>query len=47
MRRNKPDSTGKHPWKAEVTEGVTGVGAQVISSWYTKVYEPGAAATSS
>ncbi len=47
MRRNKADSTGKHPWKAEVTEGVTGVGAQVISSWYTKVYEPGAAAAAS
>ena len=47
MRRNKADSTGKHPWKAEVTEGVTGVGAQVISSWYTKVYEPGAAAATS
>lgn len=21
MRRNKPDATGKHPWKAEVTGG--------------------------
>lgn len=44
MRRNKPDSTGKHPWKAEVTEGDQGVSAATISGWYTKVYEPAAAA---
>ena len=40
MRRNKLDGNGKHPWKAEVTEGATGVDAAVITSWYTKVYEP-------
>jgi phage major tail protein, phi13 family len=40
MRRNKLDGNGKHPWKAEVTEGDTGVDASVITSWYTKVYEP-------
>jgi len=40
MRRNKLDSKGNHPWKAEVTEGETGVVGTVISGWYTTVYEP-------
>ena len=40
LRRNKPDTSGKHPWKAEVTEGDTGVTPSVISGWYTAVYEP-------
>ena len=40
MRRNKPDARGKHPWKAEVTEGDTGVGAGIVDAWYTTVYEP-------
>lgn len=40
LRRNKPDTRGKHPWKAEVTEGDKDVPASVISSWYTEVYEP-------
>jgi phi13 family phage major tail protein len=40
MRRNKPDGNGRHPWKAEVTEGDQGVEAATISGWYTKVYEP-------
>jgi len=40
MRRNKLDAMGKHPWKAEVTEGGTGVPTSVISGWYTEVYEP-------
>ena len=39
MRRNKPDAQGKHPWKAEVTEGDPGVAA-VIAAWFTQVYEP-------
>ena len=39
LRRNKPDSTGAHPWKAEVSEGETGSGA-VVSAWYDAVYEP-------
>jgi len=39
-RRNKLDGNGKHPWKAEVTEGDTGVPASVISGWYSQVYEP-------
>ncbi|MDD6645285.1 MAG: phage tail protein [Oscillospiraceae bacterium] len=40
MRRNKPDGKNNHPWKAEVTEGDTGVETSVISNWYSKVYEP-------
>lgn len=40
MRRNKADAFGKHPWKAEVTEGDEGVAAAVISDWYKQVYEP-------
>ena len=40
LRRNKPDTSGKHPWKAEVTEGDKDVPASIISSWYTEVYEP-------
>lgn len=40
LRRNKPDTTGKHPWKAEVTEGDKDVPTSVISGWYTEVYEP-------
>jgi len=40
MRRNKPDGMGRHPWKAEVTEGDPGVAASVISDWYAQVYEP-------
>jgi len=39
MRRNKVDGKGKHPWKAEVTEGDPGVAA-VIAAWFTQVYEP-------
>ena len=40
MRRNKPDSQGRHPWKAEVTEGDTGVDQNTIKDWYDEVYEP-------
>lgn len=40
MRRNKDDGRGYHPWKAEVTEGDTGVSAATISLWYHSVYEP-------
>jgi len=40
MRRNKPDDKGNHPWKAEVTEGDTGVTSATIDGWYTQVYEP-------
>lgn len=40
MRRNKADSRGVHPWKAEVTEGDTAVKASTITEWYDEVYEP-------
>ena len=39
-RRNKVDGADKHPWKAEVTEGDSGVSDETISGWYTTVYEP-------
>ena len=39
-RRNKPDSQGKHPWKAEVNEDDTAVNSTTISNWYKQVYEP-------
>ena len=44
MRRNKPDTQGKHPWKTEVTEGDAGVAAETISGWFNAVYEPSFAA---
>lgn len=47
MRRNKADASGNHPWKAEVTEGATGVAAAIISGWYDSVYEPTYQAASS
>ena len=40
LRRNKVDSKGKHPWKAEVTEGDAAVTAETITNWYKQVYEP-------
>ena len=40
LRRNKADTRGKHPWKAEVTEGDTAVTAATITNWYKEVYEP-------
>ena len=40
MRRNKADGVGKHPWKAEATEGDANVSATTISNWYKEVYEP-------
>ena len=40
VRRNKPAGTDKHPWKAEVTEGETGVDASTVSGWFSAVYEP-------
>lgn len=35
-----PKGKGKHPWKAEVTEGDTEVTAETITNWYKNVYEP-------
>jgi phi13 family phage major tail protein len=40
MRRNKADSRGKHPWKAEVTEGNAGVSSATVTGWFGQVYEP-------
>lgn len=40
MRRNKVDSKGNHPWKAEVNEDDATVQAATITAWFTKVYEP-------
>ena len=40
LRRNKPDANGKHPWKAEATEGEKNVPDSVITGWYKSVYEP-------
>ena len=40
LRRNKPDTRGKHPWKAEVTEGDATVTEETIVNWYNEVYEP-------
>lgn len=40
LRRYKVDGKGKHPWKAEVTEGDTAVTAATITNWYKEVYEP-------
>jgi len=40
LRRNKPDTRGKHPWKAEVTEDDTSVTEETIVNWYNEVYEP-------
>ena len=45
LRRNKPDGSGKHPWKAEVTEGERDVPASVVTDWYKSVYEPAYAVT--
>ena len=39
-RRNKLDAANKHPWKAEVTEGLSGVSEDTISKWFDAVYEP-------
>lgn len=40
FRRNKLDGESKHPWKAEVTEGDSGVASTTITGWFTSVYEP-------
>ena len=40
LRRNKVDTQGKHPWKAEATEGDTAVATDTITNWYKEVYEP-------
>lgn len=40
MRRNKLDGQGNHPWKAEVNEDDTGVEKELITGWFSEVYEP-------
>ena len=40
LRRNKADAAGKHPWKAEITDGQTGADATTIRNWFNAVYEP-------
>ncbi len=40
LRRNKVDGKGRHPWRAEATEGDTAVTADTIANWYKQVYEP-------
>ncbi len=40
LRRNRADSKGNHPWKAEITEGDAGVTNATITNWYESVYEP-------
>ena len=40
MRRNKVDDSGKHPWKAEVTEGDNSLATATIENWFSTVYEP-------
>ena len=40
MLMNKLYGMGKHPRKAEVTEGDAGVASSTITGWFTQVYEP-------
>lgn len=40
MARVRPNN-GKHPWKADVTEGQAGVVSTVIQHWFDTVYESG------
>ena len=39
LRRNKPDTRGRHPWKVEATQAEN-VNGSVITDWYKEVYEP-------
>ena len=47
LTRNKVDAGGRHPWKAEVTEGENSVSNETIANWYNTVYEPVITATTS
>lgn len=38
LRRNKPDTSSKHPWKAEVTESEST--KTIVEDWFDVVYEP-------
>ena len=39
MQRHKATAEGKHPWKAEVTEGDSGVSDETVSGWFDSVYD--------
>ncbi|MEW6859869.1 major tail protein [Trueperella pyogenes] len=43
LRRTKPDASGKHPWKAEATEG--DATKNITDGWFKNVYEPAYATT--
>ncbi|MEW6866857.1 major tail protein [Trueperella pyogenes] len=43
LRRTKPDGSGKHPWKAEATEG--DATKNITDGWFKNVYEPAYATT--
>ncbi|MEW6864510.1 major tail protein [Trueperella pyogenes] len=43
LRRTKPDASGKHPWKAEATEG--DATKNITDGWFKTVYEPAYATT--
>ena len=38
LRRTKPDTSGKHPWKVETTEGEAA--KTITDGWFKTVYEP-------
>lgn len=38
MARVRPDTKGKHPWKAEVTEGESAKSENAIKTWFDSVY---------
>ena len=40
LRRNKLDNNNRHPWKSEVNEDDASVPRNVITGWYSQVYEP-------
>lgn len=40
LRRNKVATNGEHPWKVEITSGVTGADAETIDAWFDAVPEP-------
>ncbi|WP_172119276.1 major tail protein [Actinomyces faecalis] len=38
LHRTKPDTSGKHPWKVETTEGEAA--KSITDAWFKAVYEP-------
>ena len=43
LRRTKADASGKHPWKAEATQG--DAAKAITDGWFKAVYEPAYATT--